>query len=148
MLFLKTISDRWKDHQSTYRQQYGADERRIRRHPERERFILPAGASFDDLYARRNASSVGELINMALEAIEDVNRAKLAAPKPGDTICDPAFDSGSLPIQASQAVGSPNFALYGQEVNGTTWPASSGCDTTNSPRMVAGDHLIALRGGG
>lgn len=77
MLFLKTISDLWKDHQATYRQQYGTDETRIRRRLERERFILPVHASFDDLYARRNAPNIGELINIALEAIEDANRAKL-----------------------------------------------------------------------
>ncbi len=240
MLFLKAISDLWQDHRATYRQQYGDDETRIRRRLERERFILPKGASFDDLYAQRNAPNIGELINIALEAIEDVNRAKLegvfrnidfnseanlgrpkdrnrrlknlledfakpaldlrpsrvtediigecyiylisrfasdagkkagefytptavsrllaklAAPKPGDTICDPACGSGSLLIQASQAVGSPNFALYGQEVNGATWALArmnmflhardaariEWCDTINSPRLVAGDHLM------
>lgn len=47
--------------------------------------------------------------------------AKLAAPKPGDTICDPACGSGSLLIRAAEEVGSENFALYGQEVNGATW---------------------------
>lgn len=240
MLFLKTISDLWNDHQATYRRKYGDDETRIRRRLERERFILPAHASFDDLYARRNAPNIGELINMALEAIEDANRAKLegvfrnidfnseanlgrpkdrnrrlkhlledfakpaldlrpsrvtediigecyiylisrfasdagkkagefytptavsrllarlAAPKPGDTICDPACGSGSLLIQASQAVGSPDFALYGQEVNGATWALArmnmflhardaariEWCDTINSPGLVQGDHLM------
>ena len=77
MLFLKTISGLWNDHQATYPRQYGDDEMRIRRRLERERFILPAHASFDDLYARRNAPNFGELINMALEAIEDANRTKL-----------------------------------------------------------------------
>jgi type I restriction enzyme M protein len=47
--------------------------------------------------------------------------AKLAAPKPGNTICDPACGSGSLLIRAAEEVGSENFALYGQEVNGATW---------------------------
>lgn len=77
VVFLKAISDLWQDHRATYRQQYGDDETRIRRRLERERFILPKGASFDDLYARRNVPNIGELINIALEAIEDVNRAKL-----------------------------------------------------------------------
>jgi len=59
-------------------------------------------------------------------------------------------------------VGSPGFALYDQEVNGATWALArmnmflhardaariEWCDTINSPRLVAGDHLIALRGGG
>ncbi|MGO7646054.1 type I restriction-modification system subunit M N-terminal domain-containing protein, partial [Rhizobium ruizarguesonis] len=43
----------------------------------RERFILPEGASFYDLHERRNEANIGELINVALEAIEDKNRTKL-----------------------------------------------------------------------
>jgi type I restriction enzyme M protein len=82
--------------------------------------------------------------------------AKLAAPKPGNTICDPACGSGSLLIQAAQEVGSENFALYGQEVNGATWALApmnmfllakdatriEWCDTLNSPALVEGDHLM------
>ncbi len=239
MLFLKYISDLWNDHLVNYRKQYGEDEARIRRRLERERFILPEGASFYDLHDQRNEANIGELINVALEKIEDANRAKLAgvfrnidfnseanlgrpkdrnrrlkhlledfakpamdlspsrvnediigecyiylisrfasdagkkagefytpsavsgllaklaSPKPGDTICDPACGSGSLLIQASQEVGSENFALYGQEVNGATWALArmnmflhardaariEWCDTLNSPALVEGDHL-------
>ena len=82
--------------------------------------------------------------------------AKLAAPKPGDTICDPACGSGSLLIRAAEEVGSENFALYGQEVNGATWALArmnmflhakdaariEWCDTLNSPALVEGDHLM------
>ena len=71
MLFLKYISDLWNDHLETYRKQYGDDESRIRRRLERERFILPRGASFQDLYSQRNEANIGELINIALEKIED-----------------------------------------------------------------------------
>jgi type I restriction enzyme M protein len=240
MLFLKYISDLWNDHVETYRQQFGDDEARIRRRLERERFVLPEGASFYDLYDRRNEANIGELINIALEKIEDTNRsklegvfrnidfnseanlgkvkdrnrrlknlledfakpaldlrpsrvtediigecyiylisrfasdagkkagefytpsavsgllAKLAGAKPGDTICDPACGSGSLLIQAAQEVGSDNFALFGQEVNGATWALArmnmflhskdaariEWCDTLNSPALVEGDHLM------
>ena len=240
MLFLKYISDLWNDHLEAYRKQYKDDEARIRRRLERERFILPRGASFHDLYSQRNEANIGELINIALEKIEDSNRAKLegvfrnidfnseanlgrpkdrnrrlknlledfakpsldlrpsrvtediigecyiylisrfasdagkkagefytptavsrllaklAAPKPSNTICDPACGSGSLLIQASQEVGSENFALYGQEVNGATWALArmnmflhardaariEWCDTLNSPALVEGDHLM------
>lgn len=240
MLFLKYISDLWNDHLQTYRRQYGGDEARIRRRLERERFVLPEGASFYDLYAARNEANIGELINIALEKIEDANRAKLegvfrnidfnseanlgrvkdrnrrlknvledfakpaldlrpsrvtediigecyiylisrfasdagkkagefytpaavsrllarlAAPKPGNTICDPACGSGSLLIRAAEQVGSDNFALYGQEVNGATWALArmnmflhakdaariEWCDTLNSPALVEGDHLM------
>ena len=41
MLFLKTISDLWNDHQATYRQQYGDDEARIRRRLERSGSSCP-----------------------------------------------------------------------------------------------------------
>jgi type I restriction enzyme M protein len=240
MLFLKYISDLWNDHLQTYRKQFGGDETRIRRRLERERFILPEGASFYDLHEARTEANIGELINIALEKIEDQNRAKLegvfrnidfnseanlgrvkdrnrrlknmledfakpaldlspsrvtediigecyiylisrfasdagkkagefytpaavsrllaklAAPKPGDTICDPACGSGSLLIRAAEQVGSDNFALYGQEVNGATWALArmnmflhakdaariEWCDTLNNPTLIEGDHLM------
>ncbi len=47
--------------------------------------------------------------------------ARLVAPKKGDRICDPACGSGSLLIRAGKQVGSDDFALYGQEMNGSTW---------------------------
>lgn len=240
MLFLKYISDLWQDHMEKYREQYGGDDVRIRRRLERERFILPEGCSFYDLYDQRNEPNIGELINVALEKIEDKNRAKLegvfrnidfnsesnlgrvkdrnrrlktvledfnkpemnlrpsrvkedvigecyiylierfasdagkkagefytpatvstllaqlADAQPGDTICDPACGSGSLLIRAAEQVGSDNFSLYGQEVNGATWALArmnmflhakdaariEWCDTLNSPSLVEGDHLM------
>ena len=39
---------------------YGDDETRIRRRLARERFILPEGASFYDLYSRRNEANIGK----------------------------------------------------------------------------------------
>lgn len=239
MLFLKYISDHWNDHREAYRKQFGDDETRIRRRLERERFILPEGASFYDLYAARNEANIGELINVALARIEDANitklegvfrnvdfnseanlgrvkdrtrrlknlledfakpaldlrpsrvdadiigecyiylisrfasdagkkagefytpravsklLARLAGPKPGDTICDPACGSGSLLICAAEEVESDNFALYGQEANGATWALArmnmflhakdaaqiEWCDTLNGPALVEGDHL-------
>ena len=77
MLFLKYISDVWKDHYEEYRKQYGDDDVRIRRKLERERFILPKDASFYDLYEKRNESNIGELINIALGSIETANKSKL-----------------------------------------------------------------------
>ena len=47
--------------------------------------------------------------------------ARLVAPQKGDRICDPACGSGSLLIRAGKQVGSDDFALYGQEINGSTW---------------------------
>jgi hypothetical protein len=77
MLFLKYISDLWNDHIKTYKKQFGGDETRIRRRLERERFILPKGTSYYDLCEARNEANIGELINVALEKIEDANRSKL-----------------------------------------------------------------------
>lgn len=92
MLFLKYISDVWKDHYDTYREQYGDDDVRIRRRLERERFVLPYAelknhdtgavedrflADFYSLYERRGAANIGELINIVLDAIEDANKSKL-----------------------------------------------------------------------
>ena len=240
MLFLKYISDVWKDHVVEYRKQFGDDDVRIRRRLERERFILPEGASFYDLFAKREEPNIGELINMALEKIEEANRsklegvfrnidfnseaslgkpkdrnrrlkmlledfnkaeldlsprrvsediigecyiylisrfasdagkkagefytptqvsrllAKLAAPKPGDVICDPACGSGSLLVCASQEVGNDNYALCGQEMNGATWALArmnmflhskdaariEWCDTLNSPALLENDKLM------
>ena len=240
MLFLKYISDHWNDHVATYKKQFGGDEVRIRRRLERERFILPDGCSFNDLYAARDEADIGERINVALETIEDANRtklegvfrnidfnseanlgkvkdrnrrlknmlqdfakpeldlrpsrvtediigecyiyliskfasdagkkagefytptavstllAKLANAQPGNTICDPACGSGSLLIRAAEEVGSDNYSLYGQEVNGATWALArmnmflhakdaariEWCDTLNSPALIEGDHLM------
>lgn len=51
--------------------------------------------------------------------------AKLMAPKPGETICDPTCGSGSLLMKCGQEVvenhNSKNYALFGQEAIGSTW---------------------------
>jgi len=238
-LFVKYVSDIWAEHYEQYREEYGDDEERIRRRLGRERFVLPKGSSYYDLYAQRGADNIGELINEALYALEDANKAKLAgvfrnidfnseanlgkvkdrnrrlknlledfhkpqldlhpsrvpedvigntyiylierfatdagkkagefytphavselvarlaAPQPGGTICDPACGSGGLLIEAARAVGTPDFALYGMEVNGGTWALArmnmflhhadsadiEWCDTLNSPALVEGDRL-------
>ncbi len=82
--------------------------------------------------------------------------ARLARPKPGDRICDPACGSGGLLIQAAKQVGDRNFALFGQESNGSTWALCrmntflhsfdsariEWCDTLNSPLLVENDRLM------
>lgn len=241
-LFLKYISEIWKDHYEEYHRQYGDDKERILRRMERERFVLPPDCSFYDLYEQREADNIGELINVALDKIEEVpankakldsvfrnidfnsesnlgktkdrNRrlknliedfanpkldlrpsrvdediignayiyliekfasgagkkagefftpgqisklvAKLSQPKPGDRICDPACGSGSLLIKVANEVGSSNYSLFGQEVNGSTWALArmnmflhgrdaariEWCDTLNSPALVELDKLM------
>lgn len=77
MLFIKYISDVWQEHYEDLKQQYGEDEDRIQRRLSREKFVLNSECTFDFLYENRNASNLGELINMALEKIEENNKTKL-----------------------------------------------------------------------
>ncbi len=255
MLFLKYISDVWKDHYNRYKKRWGDDEIRIRRRLERERFILPeiklkdkdTGkvtdkflADFYSLYKRRSEANIGDLINIVLTDIEEKNKlkldgvfrnidfnseanlgktkdrnrrlkllledfnkpeldmspsrvsedvigntyiylierfasdagkkagdfytphkvselvAKLAQPKPGDRICDPACGSGGLLIEAANEIGDRNFALFGMEVNGSTWALArmnmflhqadgariEWCNTLTSPALVENDKLM------
>ncbi len=82
--------------------------------------------------------------------------ATIVAPKDGDRICDPCCGSGSLLIRAGRAVGSENFALYGQELNGATWALArmnmflhgldnariERGDTIRNPKLVEDDRLM------
>ncbi len=77
MLFLKYISDVWKDHYEEYKREYGDNEERIRRKLRNERFVLPEDSSFYDLHKTRSAPNIGECINIALESIETANKEKL-----------------------------------------------------------------------
>lgn len=240
-LFLKSISDVWKQHKEEYSRELKGDEVRVQRRMQRERFVMPEGSTFDDLYAQRNADNIGELVDIALEAIENANKAKLSGvfrnvsfnsatklgetkdrnrriknlledfakldlrpghvveddaigeayiylierfasdagkkagefytplqvsrvlaklvePKPGERICDPACGSGSLLIETAYEVGSKDFALFGQEVNGGTHALAKlnmflhdvdGAriewgDTLNNPLLIEDDHLMAF----
>ena len=77
MLFLKYLSDVWKDKREEFEKEFKGDKERVARRLARERFVLPEGCDYYSLYARRNEPNIGELINVALEAIEDANKAKL-----------------------------------------------------------------------
>lgn len=85
--------------------------------------------------------------------------AKLAMPKPGDRICDPAMGSGGLLILAGQEVeaqGSKDYALYGQEKTGSTYNLArmnmflhgqdsarlEWGDTLNNPLLKDGGRLM------
>ena len=77
MLFLKYLSDVWKDKREEYEKEFKGDKERVARRLARERFVLPDGCDYYTLYAKRNEPNIGELINVALEAIEEANKAKL-----------------------------------------------------------------------
>ena len=241
MLFVKYISDVWLDHYEHYKQRYGDDETRLRRRMDREKFKLPEGTDFYSLYGQRNETNLGEIIDIALAAIEEANveklqgvfrnisfnseaalgqtrqrnarlknlladfhdprldmrpsringmdvignayeyligkfaagagkkagefytppevsrlLAKLLDPQPGERIYDPACGSGSLLIKCAEEVGSEDYALYGQEANGSTWalammnmflhdvnqPWIEWGDTIRNPLHREGDNLM------
>ncbi|NQT78291.1 MAG: type I restriction-modification system subunit M [Bacteroidetes bacterium] len=82
--------------------------------------------------------------------------ARLTKSVPGSRICDPTCGSGSLLIKAGNEVGSPNFSLYGQEANGSTWALAvmnmflhgfdnatiRWGDTIRNPKLKEGDALM------
>lgn len=240
MLFIKYMSDLWKDKNEEYEKKYDGNKERVDRALSRERFLVPKECDFDYLYSNRDAANIGEIINIALAKIEDANKsklenvfrnvdfnsepalgqtkernrrlknllddfadkrldlrpsrignrdvigdvyeyligqfaagagkkagefytppevstllAKLVDPKPGDKICDPACGSGSLLIKVGQEVGNDNFALFGQESNGSTWSLCrmnmflhgmdgariEWCDTLNNPKLIENNEL-------
>lgn len=77
MLFMKYISDSYKEHLEEYNERYNGEERRIQRALSRERFVLEEDMTFDYLYSKRNDPEIGQIINKALLKIEDENTGKL-----------------------------------------------------------------------
>jgi type I restriction enzyme M protein len=231
----------WRDHRDRYMSEYGNDKARVHRRLSRERFQLPDGSDFASLYEQRNTADIGERMNMALEKIEEANKAKLEgvfrevdfnsenklgetkdrnsrlknllqdfndpridlrpsrvgeedvignvyeyllerfasdagkkagefytpgqvstllarllAPVKGNTICDPACGSGSLLIKVGRQADERDFALFGQESNGTTHALCrmnmflhgmdtftiQWGDTLRNPKLVEHDQLL------
>ena len=77
MLFVKYLSDVYKETREKYEKQYKGDKQRVNRAMSRERFVLDESSTFDYLYKNRNDNKIGEKINVALAAIENSNSAKL-----------------------------------------------------------------------
>jgi type I restriction enzyme M protein len=77
MLFIKYVTDVWKDKRAMYAEKYNNDPIRIERALRNERFQLPNDSSFDTLFEHRNETNLGEIINIGLEKLEDANRGKL-----------------------------------------------------------------------
>jgi type I restriction enzyme M protein len=241
MLFLKYLSDVWRDKKEEYEKEFKGDAERVKRRLARERFVMPDGCDYYSLYAKRSEANIGELINTALEQLEDANKAKLEGvfrnidfnsegnlgqtrernkrlkdlledfavpeldlrpsrvgrqdiigqtyqylikhfasdagkkggdfytpdeasmllarligPRKGDRICDWTCGSGSLLIQVGDEVGSDDFSLYGQEMNGSTWALArmnmflhhkdsariEWGDTLANPKLIEGDALM------
>jgi type I restriction enzyme M protein len=106
-----------------------------------ERFASDAGKKAGEFYTPGQVSTL---------------LARLLAPKKGDTICDPACGSGSLLIKVGRQADERDFALFGQESNGTTHALCrmnmflhgmdsfriEWGDTIRNPRLVEHDQLM------
>lgn len=77
MLFLKYISDVYQDEYDKLVEQYGDQPDLIHAMMAKQRFVLPKGASFWDLYEDRHKAGNGQRIDQALHAIEEANGGKL-----------------------------------------------------------------------
>ncbi|MFK5948717.1 MAG: type I restriction-modification system subunit M [Methylococcales bacterium] len=77
MLFLKYISDIYKDDHNKLVEQYGDNPKLITAMMSKQRFVLPEGASFWDLYEQRHQAGNGQRIDQALHALEEANGTKL-----------------------------------------------------------------------
>ena len=77
MLFIKYLSDTYKEHKEGYEKKYDGDEKRVLRALARERFLLHENCTFDFLYSKRYEDNIGQLIDEALSRIEEDNSSKL-----------------------------------------------------------------------
>lgn len=76
-LFYKYMSDLHRHEVEKLRERYGNDPERIAQRLKNERFVIPEGVSFDDLFRKKDEDNIGELLNKALHAIEDANGDRL-----------------------------------------------------------------------
>lgn len=77
MLFIKYVSDIYKEHRQDMMEKYDNDIEMVERQMRYERFVLDERSTFDYIYDKRNQSNIGEIINMALEHVEEENKTKL-----------------------------------------------------------------------
>ena len=77
MLFLKYISDVYKDEYDQLVATHGDNPALIKAMMAKQRFVLPDGASFWDCYEHRHQAGNGQRIDTALHAIEEANGTKL-----------------------------------------------------------------------
>jgi type I restriction enzyme M protein len=96
MLFLKYVSDVHKDKIKEYLKKYNGDKERADRAMKHERFVVPDSSSFDYLYEHRNESNIGELINIALNDLEEANRQKISSEDGSGLFRNIDFNSSNL----------------------------------------------------
>ena len=96
MLFLKYVSDVWNDKMAEYAIKYKGDEERAEWAMRRERFVLPPHSRFEYLFEHRNDANIGELINIALNDLEEENREKLSSEDGSSIFRNIDFNSSNL----------------------------------------------------
>jgi type I restriction enzyme M protein len=96
MLFLKYVSDVQKDKYNEYLRKYNNDQERADRAMKHERFVVPQHCSFAYLYDHRNEANVGELINIALNDLEEANREKISSEDGSGIFRNIDFNSSNL----------------------------------------------------
>src|SRR4029434_4542214 len=67
MLFIKYMSDLWKDKREQYEARYHGDAQRVEVAIARERCVIQPEADFDSLYAKRRETNIGHLIIIAFD---------------------------------------------------------------------------------
>lgn len=96
MLFLKYVSDVWNDKMEEYLEKYKGDKERAEWAMRKERFVLPPHSRFEYLFEHRNEANIGELINIALDDLEEENRDKLSSEDGSGIFRNIDFNSSNL----------------------------------------------------
>jgi len=96
MLFLKYVSDVWTDKMEEYTKKYKGDTERAEWAMRKERFVIPEHSRFDYLYEHRNEPNIGEIINIALNDLEEENREKLSSEDGSSVFRNIDFNSSNL----------------------------------------------------
>lgn len=77
MLFVKYLSDFYREKVEALQEKYGDNQERIERSLKREKFVLDDSCTFEYILQHKESNELGEVINKALERIEEDNREKL-----------------------------------------------------------------------
>ena len=96
MLFLKYVSDVWNDKMEDYEKKYNGDKERAEWAMRKERFVLPPHSRFEYLFEHRTEANIGELINIALNDLEEENRDKLSSEDGSSIFRNIDFNSSNL----------------------------------------------------
>jgi type I restriction enzyme M protein len=111
MLFIKYLSDIHDDKVEEYSKKYNGDQDRINRAMQHERFVVPTNAHFKYLLEHRNEPNIGEIIDVALEDLEEANREKLYSEDGAGIFQNIRFNSSVLGDQRDKNTRLKNLLL-------------------------------------